>query len=591
MRAPSRGLATACLFFVVCSLMLPPGSIAGENGDGTDKLLLVGSQVSLLSGDALPMIWVAQADGSRLRPWIPGDSASWSPRGDAIVFSAPGRGGTEDVFILPITARSPINITNSRRAETDPVWSPDASRIAFSVEGGGIAMVDVDSRTVSEARGTEGGGDPSWSEDGLSLVFVRPAGSSRQLFSVAIDGSQIDQLTNDTIDHAAPAWSSDGTRIAFSGATGIGQADLYVFDISERSTTRVTAIEGSELAPAWTQDDTQLYFVHEESSGTSGNVLDTNTLDISRLPTGGTDAVVPQPCPETCSTLSFDSPRNSEMTISVRKTMERAVVRGRIRGAEDAGGVLVTLEELVDGNPKQVDGGWIDLREGRFARRLKRPFSGRCRVRALFPGGMGFLPALSVRRFDCYYSPPASKLGHLQLVRGKSPVSGPGPVRRFKVKVELRTGFDPQAFSDEVQDILYDPRGWGGGGHLGFKKVDSGPADLSIILATPDTVDRLCAPAPTRGRSSCFNVKRAVINLDRWVLGTPPYKNHLRQYRRYLINHEVGHGLGHGHRGCPTDGSPPPVMMQQTGGLQGCGRAWWPPGWEKGLTPGARTQG
>ena len=58
------------------------------------------------------------------------------------------------------------------------------------------------------------------------------------------------------------------------------------------------------------------------------------------------------------------------------------------------------------------------------------------------------------------------------------------------------------------------------------------------------------------------------LNSDRWRHATPTYDD-LAEYRAYMINHEVGHFLGHGHAACPADGSPAPDMLQQYIALQG----------------------
>jgi hypothetical protein len=67
-----------------------------------------------------------------------------------------------------------------------------------------------------------------------------------------------------------------------------------------------------------------------------------------------------------------------------------------------------------------------------------------------------------------------------------------------------------------------------------------------------------------------------MINVARYVNGIPNYGAPLVEYRRYAINHEVGHALGHGHELCPGKGRPAPVMQQQTFSLQGCTAYAWP---------------
>ena len=75
---------------------------------------------------------------------------------------------------------------------------------------------------------------------------------------------------------------------------------------------------------------------------------------------------------------------------------------------------------------------------------------------------------------------------------------------------------------------------------------------------------------------SCWNRGRSVLNLQRWLRGAAAYATDLAAYRVYLINHEVGHGLGHAHTNCAGAGRPAGIMVQQTLGLGGC-TAWpWP---------------
>ena len=157
-----------------------------------------------------------------------------------------------------------------------------------------------------------------------------------------------------------------------------------------------------------------------------------------------------------------------------------------------------------------------------------------------------------------------------------------GRVVSYTLEVEGGLGIDRDEYARTVVSTLTDPRGWQGVDHVRFvglspKQVDMGARpDLRITLASPDTIDRLCAPLETRGQVSCHNAGRVALNLRRWVLGAEAYGTDVTAYRTYLVNHEVGHGIGHAHAYCGGAGKVAPVMMQQTYGLKGC-TAWnWP---------------
>jgi hypothetical protein len=145
----------------------------------------------------------------------------------------------------------------------------------------------------------------------------------------------------------------------------------------------------------------------------------------------------------------------------------------------------------------------------------------------------------------------------------------------YRVEAERGLPYDVAGFAHTVDRTLADPRSWAGSGQVDLARVD-GEADFRIVLASPKTVDRLCAPLDTQGKVSCRNGDDVVINAWRWWRGAKSYGDDVDAYRTYVINHEVGHFLGHSHVGCPGAGKPAPVMHQQTLGLGGCVANPWP---------------
>lgn len=147
----------------------------------------------------------------------------------------------------------------------------------------------------------------------------------------------------------------------------------------------------------------------------------------------------------------------------------------------------------------------------------------------------------------------------------------------YTIEIERNLPFDPDRTADRIARTLDDPRGWTTVLAEDFDHVaPSSAPDLRILVATPGTTDRLCAPLQTLGRVSCRNGELVVLNAVRWGRGIPDYRGRLTDYRRYVVNHEVGHAVGQEHASCTGPGQPAPVMQQQTYGLNGCARNPWP---------------
>jgi hypothetical protein len=150
---------------------------------------------------------------------------------------------------------------------------------------------------------------------------------------------------------------------------------------------------------------------------------------------------------------------------------------------------------------------------------------------------------------------------------------------RYRVEVEDGLSLSLPDTAKQVEAILSDPRGWTADGYSAFKRVSSGTADFVVKVATPKTVDAICMKLgglDTGGELNCSVNHNVMVNLKRWELATPVYAKDVTSYRALIINHEVGHFLGHGHVTCPGKGKPAPAMMQQIKGMLGCVPNVWP---------------
>lgn len=151
-----------------------------------------------------------------------------------------------------------------------------------------------------------------------------------------------------------------------------------------------------------------------------------------------------------------------------------------------------------------------------------------------------------------------------------------GNVRSYLLRVEDGIDLEAGEVAGVVAEVLADDRGWEPLEHVAFRQVtEPAEADFTISLGSPPTVDDLCAPARTNGLWSCRIGEEVVLNADRWTLMTPAFDD-LGEYRAYMVNHEVGHFLGHGHETCGGEGEAAPVMLQQSMALGGCRANPWP---------------
>ncbi len=314
-----RSIVTLALAMVICALaLLAHGAEAGvpttytnyfhRNGslaivDGDNGIVLMHTDGSHRESfrDGKAPVWspdgemlayedgmdirVVNADGSNDHLVTLGTDPSWTPDGQ-LVFSYVG-----DIMKVPLAGSPIVNLTNTDTVdETQPAASPDGRYIAYTSDEDTMPDELVativgpfenlwimqangdDPHLLYESNPGEYGGNPAWAPDSHRIAFA----TGNDIWTVPPNGNNPTNLTNDDPVQSFPAWSSDGTLIAYAQSPaivvfgGAPLSEIWTIDTDSSTRTNLTNDAGAhDTMPDWQPwfvQNGQLAFINDDQA-------------------------------------------------------------------------------------------------------------------------------------------------------------------------------------------------------------------------------------------------------------------------------------------------------------------------------------
>jgi len=152
---------------------------------------------------------------------------------------------------------------------TSGVNNPEGDFEIFTMDPNGTNLTQLTKNVANDA-------DPAWSPDGTEVAFVSERdGGDLEIYRMnAVDndadgnGDNQLRLTNNSGEDSAPAWSPDETRIAFTSERD-GNRDVYRMSANGSNQVRLTKSSALDGQPAWSPDGTKIAFASNRSGGPS----------------------------------------------------------------------------------------------------------------------------------------------------------------------------------------------------------------------------------------------------------------------------------------------------------------------------------
>ena len=223
---------------------------------------LTGAALSLALACGAALLSLAPAAGAGGQDGAQPSNHTPEPVGK-IAFSSE-RDGNYEIYVMNPDGGGATRLTTNATDDREPVWSPDGTRIAF-VSDRGVAAGTTDIYVLSVSspdtgftpptRLTTNAADdfqPAWSPDGSKIAFTSSRDGNDEIYVMNADGTgQANVSNNPGGDDFEPSWSPNGQRLAFTSTRDVNE-EVYVMDATGAGQANISNnSNGDDRHPAW----------------------------------------------------------------------------------------------------------------------------------------------------------------------------------------------------------------------------------------------------------------------------------------------------------------------------------------------------